>query len=740
MHGSPAPAKPRASKPAKQSGRSRATTATTKAKPSAKALPTTAKVSGKGRNDAKLQRQPGPHARGKRRASDADADPRGGKKRASVGERAGDVTPAPAIALEHVQGLHKTRRSGRTVVPPLAFWKGQRLVEDRGARQVLLQPGSSDRTALSAERYAVHRTDEEDFLLQSPSMFASDCPRRRIRPAAPPTALPRNSDGHGDDGASEEEHGREASDPDDGDTHDIIDDMLNDAAASAHAVDEGRTDDGRTSESVLSPSDASDVSEDVDTVLPTPRRAGGFSNASLVSSPSSSESSPSASDEPTNEVDEKRHSPVSEYEARRALNIARNSQVLVQLGLKATPATDSVHAAAAAPTLSAGGGVSGANLAAVAAPATGKTRAPESGPPTAAADATDSAAAPGEGSDPAGAGPADEGNARVLRRRTTRAPSRPAPDTATASAPKRNPAPAPSASPSPPSPPQPPTAVPAPRRSDDDNSDVSDGDDSNGDDDDPWTLGERRRLAHAVRQATRGGGELMWDTVARALGTGRTAAQCCAQYMGGAASVDKAKASAAATSSARGHAASAADASRAATPVLRARPGTLKGKQQMRAILDHEDAGHVDDFFTSTPMRNQRQSVRLADRAIKRKIPAIMRAAPNAVSAETDESPAGTRQDQLGPNGTPGTADTPGLLRKHVRRTDIDAYVGRTLNAKRKGVAAARMNTKKTNSSAAARDAAGELRKALTAGPDAPHSPGGDDDDDEEEEDYYFSD
>lgn len=164
------------------------------------------------------------------------------------------AVPAPSpIALDDVQGLHKTRRSGRTVVPPLAFWKGQRLVEDRGASQMRLVPGSSDRTALSVERYAIHRTDEEDFLLQSPTVFASDYSRRRIRPAA---AAPIADDDAG---------GMDDADTDDA-KDDVIDDMLNDAAQAAA--------DGSPASDTTSEATQSDTSDDGDTVVLTPRRSG----------------------------------------------------------------------------------------------------------------------------------------------------------------------------------------------------------------------------------------------------------------------------------------------------------------------------------------------------------------------------------------------------------------------------------------------------------------------------------
>lgn len=314
---------------------------------------------------------------------------------------------------------------------------------------------------------------------------------------------------------------------------------------------------------------------------------GVLNNATLFSSPSSSESSKDADETAPEEEEPKRHSPLSAYEAQRALNIARNTQVLEQLGLSGATTTNptAMPPSQGAGETPAGGSVAspGADAASL---ATGGTTAGSTAASAAPATAEEGAVA----------------TARVLPRRTTRASARHIPSdvAVTASdvstrdrvAPTR----APSLNTTPPqSAPSTPTVGTHPGTTNDvrgSTDEAAPNTDEAAANDGPWTPEERAQLATAVRKAMRGGGGTapadtpMWDTVARALGTGRTPAQCCAQYMRGKGRAPEEDRSS--TKSSRG-AQDSTDAGRAATPVLRARPGTLKGKQQMRAILDHED-------------------------------------------------------------------------------------------------------------------------------------------------------
>lgn len=62
-------------------------------------------------------------------------------------------------------------RSGRTVVPPLAYWTGQRVIENRRESTINIQSGDVDHTALSPTMFNLFRvTEEKDFLVQSPTL------------------------------------------------------------------------------------------------------------------------------------------------------------------------------------------------------------------------------------------------------------------------------------------------------------------------------------------------------------------------------------------------------------------------------------------------------------------------------------------------------------------------------------------------------------------------------------------
>lgn len=236
-------------------------------------------------------------------------------------------------------------------------------------------------------------------------------------------------------------------------------------------------------------------------------------------------------------------------------------------------------------------------------------------------------------------------------------------------------------------------------------------------DDSMWTDKDGERLQSAVENATRSRrGEIgagLWGKVAKQLG--RSAEACCSEYM------KRQEERFVAAKGARGKKPQKADTdddddddddADEEKPKIRARPGTVKARREIRNILQHENKGHEDDLFDSTPFKDKGTR---AIRSVKqRAIPELKRGGKKVAVEES-------------PDAGPGT---PGLLRD-VDHADMDAYIGRTLKNKGRLNGKAAQKARPLRSSV--HSAAEQLSKQLKSTRAVSSSPGTDN------EDYYFS-
>jgi hypothetical protein len=252
--------------------------------------------------------------------------------------------------------------------------------------------------------------------------------------------------------------------------------------------------------------------------------------------------------------------------------------------------------------------------------------------------------------------------------------------------------------------------------------------------------------------------------VAKRVGT-RTAEECCGKHMersnkpaGGTKGQRKKTSSAMPLDDGGSAAADDGDAVPPPSPKLRARPGTLQAKKEMRQILDHENAGHSDDVFTSTPLRSTAAAPSAFVVVEATTVPQLVQ--PSSLRTRSGNGGLGTRSTRHSPRGgasreslTPGgsSADdggggTPGLL-KRVSRTDVDVYVGRALKQKRRKVelvgggshisgAGKGMGKGSGKGKAASGGLSGDLEALSRV---VSRDDDGDDVDDDEVQDYYFS-
>jgi hypothetical protein len=245
-----------------------------------------------------------------------------------------------------------------------------------------------------------------------------------------------------------------------------------------------------------------------------------------------------------------------------------------------------------------------------------------------------------------------------------------------------------------------------------------------------WTQHELQLLDDAIQGRThaRVGAGGMWEAVAKKMGP-RTAKECCTKHMERT-QPKRAKKPKAAGGTGAGDLAGPG----ATTPKLKAKPGTLAAKKQMRAILDYEDANHTDDdIFDSTPKRG---FAMVEVKAVPIFVPSKKSGSVLPISPSRRQ---GSERGNLTPGiSTDGEADTPGLLKKNISRADADVYIGRTLHPKRGKKQAATSSKKRTVAVAGSRKKSHSLttdlhslanKRVVTA----------DDCDSDEEEDYYFS-
>lgn len=231
-----------------------------------------------------------------------------------------------------------------------------------------------------------------------------------------------------------------------------------------------------------------------------------------------------------------------------------------------------------------------------------------------------------------------------------------------------------------------------------------------------WTDAELEQLDDAVQTHTRTNqrSDRLWQAVSRQVGT-HTAEECCSKHM------ERTQPNFAVSEPEPVEVRSATSTS---TPKLTAKRGTLAAKRQIRDILDHEDVGHNDDVFDSTPLRG----------AVSTSKGLIVKSkkGPKLAQKNSAKLRGLGRSTHLDSDGEA----TPGLLRKHVSRKDVDAYVKKHGKKSNGSVSAKTFqgseNKKRSNPRSTSKDMA--VLAAL-------HSKSkSTEDDDPGEEDYYFSD
>ena len=490
----------------------------------------------------------------------------------------------PDQAQEEHQALPKSR-SGRTLVPPLAYWKGQRLLEDRDTNTVTVEAGTVDTTPVSANRYNWLRSEtEEDFLFApSPTEKAAKkaANRRRSEANKTPSALSRR--------AGKKKSSANSSRLDL--TTDINEDLLSPPARSPPAASDPIFD----SPQVETPAAAVDL-----TAL-----------EAAHTEPPAQPPSVKSNDKSAGWALRKR---------ALAVDTEPNVTSSAQRTLRNRPAK----------------------------PAAGLTR---------------------------------------MAKQTRNHPKK---------------------------------KVVAKAATDED--DVDEGAEE-ADDDSTWTDKDGERLQSAVENATRSRrGEIgagLWNKVAKQLG--RSAEECCSEYMkrqeerfvsAKGARGKKARQVDTDDGDEEGDEAHEAHVAHEEKPKLRARPGTLKARREIRNLLQHENKGHEDDLFDSTPFKEKKARV---IRSVKqRAIPELKRGSRKAAVEES-------------PDTGPGT---PGLLRD-VDHAGMDAYIGRTL--KNKGRLNGKAGPKARPLRASVHGTAEQLSKQLKSTRAVSSSPGTDN------EDYYFS-
>eukprot|EP00729_Bicosta_minor_P029211 gene29211-9495_t len=112
----------------------------------------------------------------------------------------------------------------------------------------------------------------------------------------------------------------------------------------------------------------------------------------------------------------------------------------------------------------------------------------------------------------------------------------------------------------------------------------------------------------------------------------------------------------------------------------------------MRNLLEHQNSGHADDLFESSPFKRSAAAARdaAAATAASKGRPARRRTRASSRSAVPLLSGAGVQRAGTPPSGDGSEAsspDTPGLLSKPIRHDVVDAYIGKTLKERQHGKA-----------------------------------------------------
>ena len=242
-----------------------------------------------------------------------------------------------------------------------------------------------------------------------------------------------------------------------------------------------------------------------------------------------------------------------------------------------------------------------------------------------------------------------------------------------------------------------------------------------------WGVDELVLLRTAVQRALKRGVSSMgmWQQVAHEVKT-RSASECCEKHLKAGEANARRKHSTKKEAEV-GKGGSDDQEKEGRGPMITARAGTLKRKQEIRDVMAHQNEGHEDDFFDSTPFRASAQARYTED-------PTTKSGAAIPTIAASSQSAAHVLNASMASN-----PDSPGLL-EDINAKSADTYVGRAQRNQKMALTTRRPT--KAAPKNPARSGAQEQRDAdqaalLLQGP----GPGQhDDDDDENEKDYYFSD
>jgi hypothetical protein len=278
---------------------------------------------------------------------------------------------------------------------------------------------------------------------------------------------------------------------------------------------------------------------------------------------------------------------------------------------------------------------------------------------------------------------------------------------------------------------------------------------------DGWGPEEMVSLYGAVKQTLAAAGGVasasMWSRVAE-LVTSRSAEECCQMYVGESKRKDASSKQKQLQEALRRRAggAGADDTRKSPTkaelaalatktpPMITGGKGTLKRKNEIKAVLAHRNLGHEDDLFDSSPFKTATPGSAVAANRRRRAGGSRGRRKRGTPPQLTMGGGAAGRMMLMTPEGGGGTdtgatsassPDTPGLLAEAINAKDVDLYVGRALKSRRQGRALRpAAQSHKPMREREVDEALGG--KAMHVFEEQPES-GADED---EEEDYYFSD